>query len=218
MSKYTIELRHLHEDPNFEIFDFHYDFYDEELKANFQKKFINHYYFDEIGAETVSRWKHQLASRLNMIYPYYYQLYQTELKSKDIDFMLNKDLREEFERIVEAEEQSNSKSTANGTNNGDSKTHSKVSNLDNGVASVSMGRGDLTGESEDQSTTTNETKSNSTNQNEKTDKQTEKTILVSQGNIGTTSSAELLERWRDVLINIDRMIIDECKDLFMMIY
>lgn len=218
MSKYTIELRHLHEDPNFEIFDFHYDFYDEELKANFQKKFINHYYFDEIGAETVSRWKHQLASRLNMIYPYYYQLYQTELESKGINFLLNKDLREEFERIVEGTEQSNSQGATNGTNNGDSKMHSKVSNLENGVASVSMDRGDLTGESEDQSTTTNETKTNTTAQNEKTDKQTEKTILVSQGNIGTTSSAELLDKWRSVLINIDQMIIDECKDLFMMIY
>ena len=29
---------------------------------------------------------------------------------------------------------------------------------------------------------------------------------------------ELLERWREVLINIDQMIIDDCKDLFMLIY
>lgn len=219
-NKYSIELRTLLNDELFDVFSFDYDFYtdDEDIKKKFEQKFKDHYLFDEIGAETVARWKHQLKSRLNMIAPYYRQLYETELKSKDIDFMLNKDLREEFERVVEGTEQSNSKGATNGTNNGDSKTHSKVSNLDNGVASVSMDRGDLTGESEDQSTTTNETKTNTTAQNEKTDKQTEKTILVSQGNIGSTSSAELLERWRDVLINIDQMIIDECKDLFMMIY
>ena len=41
---------------------------------------------------------------------------------------------------------------------------------------------------------------------------------LSQGNIGITSSAELLQKWRDVLINIDEMIIEECRDLFMMIY
>ena len=42
--------------------------------------------------------------------------------------------------------------------------------------------------------------------------------IIGKGNIGTTSSAELLSKWREVLINIDRLIIDECKDLFMLIY
>ena len=218
MSKYTIELRYLHEDPTFEIFDFHYDFYDEELKQNFEKKFINHYYFDEIGCETVARWKHQLASRLNMIYPYYYQLYQTELKSKNIEFLLNKDLREEFERTVEGVKQSDTTATSSGSSVGTTSTDSKVSNADNGVADVRITDGGLTGISNDTTNNNTSNQSNATNQHPETDKQTEKTVLISQGNIGITSSAELLERWREVLINIDQMIIDDCKDLFMLIY
>ena len=49
-------------------------------------------------------------------------------------------------------------------------------------------------------------------------KTVEKTDLQSQGNIGITSSAELLQKWREVLINIDEIIIEECRDLFMRIY
>ena len=49
-------------------------------------------------------------------------------------------------------------------------------------------------------------------------KTVEKTDLLSQGNIGITSSAELLQKWREVLINIDEIIIEDCRDLFMKIY
>ena len=44
--------------------------------------------------ETVGRFQHRLKTKLNKIMPYYKQLYETELRSKDIDFMLNKDLIE----------------------------------------------------------------------------------------------------------------------------
>ena len=61
--------------------------------------------------------------------------------------------------------------------------------------------------------------SNDTDNNEnRTGKQKETYELISQGNIGTTSSAELLDKWRECLINIDKIIIDECKDLFIGIF
>ena len=46
----------------------------------------------------------------------------------------------------------------------------------------------------------------------------EETTLVSKGNIGVTSSAELLQKWREVLINIDELIFEDMQDLFMMVY
>ena len=46
----------------------------------------------------------------------------------------------------------------------------------------------------------------------------EKTELLSQGNIGITSSAQLLKEWREVLINMDKIIIDSCNELFMKLY
>ena len=67
---------------------------------------------------------------------------------------------------------------------------------------------------EDDNTFNSSSKSNSN----EVRKQTETNTLTSKGNIGVTSSAELLEKWRKVIINIDELIINECYDLFMGVY
>ena len=210
MSSYTLELRHLHE--TYKVFNFDYDFYidSDVIKNNFEKKFIDEYYFNEIGMETVARFQHRLKTRLNKIMPYYKQLYQTELRSKDIDFMLNKDLVETFERSLESDSNSLNDLTVNNTG----VNNNLESNIENGNASLELDNGSLTNVSK--STLTDNTNSSSII-NDKTS-QNETTRLISKGNIGTTSSAELLEKWRKVLINIDELIINECSDLFMMVY
>ena len=210
MSKYTLELRRIHQ--SHKIFDFDYDFYtnDETIKYNFEDKFINEYYFNEIGFETVGRFKQRLRAKLNKIKPYYSQLYQTELRSKDIDFMLNKDLEEVYERVLEGSNTSMNDVTVDNS----STSNVLESNIDNGNASLELEKGSLTNVGK--STINDNTRSsNSVND---TTSQTERTKLSSKGNIGVTSSAELLEKWRKVIINIDDLIINECSDLFMQVY
>lgn len=208
MSKYTIDIYTLLKDENFKLFNFDYDFYtdDETIKNNFEQKFIDTFMFNEIGFETVLRFKHFLKTKLNNIMPYYSQLYITELKSKDIEFLLNKDLTETFTREVEGTVNNNSSSNASNTNN------FKESSLENGNATLELSHGRLTSISETKDSGTVDNNSSSNNNERET------TTLVSRGNIGITSSAELLQKWREVLINIDNMIIEECKELFMMIY
>lgn len=212
MAKYTIDLYSLLKDSNFKIFNFEYDFYtdDENIRQSFESKFIDRYMFNEIGFETVARFKHFLKERLNSIAPYYKQLYQTELESKNIKFLLNKDLTETFERIIEND--GNNSTDMLSSDNGTQKN--KESYLENGNADLGLNQGNLTGVRE---TSQNNTSNGSTSTNYENN-QSEKTKLVSQGNIGVTSSAELLKQWREVLINIDNMIIEECRDLFMTIY
>ena len=210
MSKYTLELRRIHQ--THKVFDFDYDFYtnDETIKYNFEDKFINEYYFNEIGFETIHRFKQRLRTKLNKIMPYYRQLYQTELRSKDIDFMLNKDLEEVYERVLEGSNTSMNDVTVNNNSTSDV----LESNIDNGNASLELEKGSLTNVGKS-TLNDNTTSSNSVND---TTNQTEKTKLSSKGNIGITSSAELLEKWRKVIINIDDLIINECSDLFMQVY
>lgn len=212
MSKYTIDVYTLLQDKDFSIFDFDYDFYttDKSIKSKFEQKFLDTYLFHEIGQETVARFKHYLKTKLNNIAPYYKQLYETEIRCLDIDFMLNKDLTETYERLVDAESKANNNSSLEdnvlqGT---------KESYLDNGNASLSLTQGNLTGVTSSSS----DNNSTSTSTSTSTDNQSEKTKLISQGNIGVTSSAELLEKWRKVLINLDELIIEECRSLFMLIY
>ena len=292
MSQYTMEIRELVNNPLTPLFNFDYPFYceSEPLKKEFEEKFINHYFFHEIGCETFGRWEQMLKSRLILKMPYYRQLYETYLASKDINFLLNKDLLETIEHTITQssngllqnnasfnqqsssnattsnqqegtttqEESTNQQSTTDTTSSHQNQTTTDTSSshqnqtiesrIENGVSQASLETGYLTGVSqttgsdENQSQTnqsgssslnlTNEQSMNQTSSDEmgtegtsigeqQTTNQsnlTEKTTLVSQGNIGITSSAQLLKEWRDVLLNMDELIIKDCEDLFIQIY
>lgn len=205
-AKYTMELRVLEEDPRYEVFGFDYDFYEPQLKPLFEKKFTDHFYYNEIGFETIPRFRHALKTKLNDIMPYYSQLYRTELAILDIDFMLNKDLVSSTVREFEGDSANNQSSSSAGNSKTD------VSNLDNGVGSVSLAQGYLTGVSGDSSSAEANIDGSSS------ERQKETITITEQGNIGVVSPAALLEQWRKTIINIDQLIFAECQDLFMLIY
>ncbi len=76
MAEYTIELRHIVEGGR-NIFNFPYVFYDESKKYKFEEKFIKHFYFREIGAETIDRFLWFLEDKFNTVLPYYNKLFET---------------------------------------------------------------------------------------------------------------------------------------------
>ena len=216
MAKYTIELRALNNPPFFKLFDFEYDFYEESKKEQFEQKFIDYFYMREIEHATAEEFKHELRTKLNLIAPYYKQLYETELKSKNIEFLLNKDLKETFIREVESDTES--LSNFNNESNGKTKVETlsttndtpqnRIDDLDKYISSASKDK--------NTSDTSSSDNGSSISQNSNTAK--EETTLISKGNIGTTSSAQLLRDWRDVLINIDMMILEECEELFFKLF
>ena len=274
MSKYTFTLNEILEGGD--IFDFDYPFYNDidGAKEQFEDKFKNIFMFHEIGYDEIDMFKHYLKTKLIVLYPYYYQLYQTELRCKDIDFMLNKDLKETFTRELtgavnkELEQTSNRNDTINQTNNEENTITNNVtsninsnlkdiysasnnvnvqdSSVNNGISSVDINEGYLTSvqktddnqeynleeintstannnnEVEENKSNTIEgtnTSSNTSSEIEDiTNTQSETTELISQGNIGVTSSAELLEKWRRVIIDIDMMLINDLATLFLKIY
>ena len=207
MSKYTLELRYLYKDKKFKLFDFPYNLYDNDLKPWFEEKFFQHFMFYEIGFDSVAMFKQRLMSKLNDIFPYYKQLYETEIASKSVDFLLNKDLKESYVRELTSNSNSNQESnvTSNGLSTAGQLTPSLIANSDKIDKFMDTAQKD---ESTNISTATGESTGNSK----------EEYTLTSQGNIGITSSAELLDKWRQVLLNIDLMIFEECNDLFMQIF
>ena len=144
--------------------------------------------------------------------PDYKQLYETELAAKDINFLLNKDLKETF--IREVDNTNNMTGDSLDKITGSDNTDFKESNIANGNASLSYNS--LTSINQNNNDFNNNKSSNSNVVNKGNER--EETTLLSQGNIGITSSAELLQKWRDVIINIDQLIINECRELFMTIY
>lgn len=215
-SKYTLQLYYIYKDDTYNLFDQPYNLYNNELKPYFQEKFFQHFMFYEIGFDNINIFKQHLISTLNDIYPKYKQLYETEIRCQNIDFMLNKDLKESYVRKLNGESEGNSQASSSSDNTSTSNDLSiandtpqnKIDDLDKYMTSASKSNSNSTNNSTSNANNTIKNKSNNVEEYE----------LISQGNIGVTSSAELLEKWRNVLINIDQMIFKELENLFLFVF
>ena len=226
MSNYTIELRFLENPPFNKLFDFEYVYYMKGLvsdevynqkKKEFENKFIETYYFDEIGYTTPDRFKQRLKNYLDKGFKIWNERYKTELEveKQNINFLLNKDLTEERitsgnasgSATTSSSSTSNSNNTANNKNVINDTPDTRFATTENFATSITTDQSN----SNSTNTGTGETTSTSNQNNNVTDK------FTSKGNIGITSSAELLEKWRDVIIDIDNEIIEEADNLFMQI-
>ena len=226
MSNYTIELRFLENPPMTKLFDFSYDYYMkglvsdevyEQKKKEFENKFLEFYYFDEIGYKTPDRFKQRLKNYLDMGFKKWQERYNTELEvqKQNINFLLNKDLIEE--RTTEGNATGNSSTTSTSTSNSNTTANNKNTVNDTPDTRFTSTENFAT------SITTDETSSNSTNtvNGETTNTSNQNSNVnerfTSKGNIGVTSSAELLEKWREVIIDIDNEIIEGAEKYFMQI-
>ena len=226
MSNYTIELRFLENPPIYKLFNFDYVYYMkglvpdevyEQKKKEFENKFLEFYYFDEIGYKTPDRFKQRLKNYLDMGFKVWQERYNTELEvqKQNINFLLNKDLTEE--RITEGNATGNSSTTSTSTSNSNTTANNKNTVNDTPDTRFTSTENFAT------SITTDETSSNSTNtgNGETTNTSNQNSNVnerfTSKGNIGVTSSAELLEKWRDVIIDIDNEIIEGAEKFFMQI-
>lgn len=82
MSKYTTELRWVIEN-GYDLQLNEYPIFDENYRQKLNQKIINHYYFREIGFETVGLFRFYLKQTMNEIMPYYNQLYESALLEID---------------------------------------------------------------------------------------------------------------------------------------
>lgn len=102
-SKVTIELRDIVTGDNpVDIWAFDYpSYYKGDEKRAFEQKVINHFYFRQLGQETVGRWLHMFRSRIREIMPYYLQMYKSvEIMEKIEDPFGNVDVTETFEQTA----------------------------------------------------------------------------------------------------------------------
>ena len=231
MANFTMEVREMMSQPLINgVFTFDYEFYSDNVqdKETFEKLFVSHFYFREIGFETPERFKVKLQSKLNLIMPYYRQLAMTEWdKVRSIEQMMeSKNLTETTEHIQSiqgnSETQSNQSSSSNATQNATSTNESKASNLADGVSQSTLTDGYLTasGKTEQTDNTQSEATGNANQSILGNNEQqlTEKTTFTSNGDIGIQTPAYAIAEWRKIIININQMIINECEDLFMKIY
>ena len=181
------------------IWDFDYpSYYKGEEKKAFEQKVIDHYYMREIGQETVGRFLHYFRSRIREIMPYYIQLYESEAIMKGIeDPFGNVDITETFEQT----------STGSGSGNAGSDSENKYLNTPQGAV-----------ENIDDGYITNAEKNNSNSTNSFTNEGTVRHTFTKKGNQGVNTYAHDMVELRKTFLNIDMMIIDDLRNLFMGVY
>lgn len=178
-----------------DIFDFDYPFYNEAYKPTFQQHFIEHFYFDEIGQETVARFKMRLKIKMNLIMPYWNKIFNADtLEQRILD---NYDVTETYEREVE----NNTNTTSDNTNNNlTSDTpvtridFEKVDYFSSIIKDFNNSQSKINGDS------------------------IEKWVRKMQGNIGVQTDADAILKYWQSLRQIEKEIFNECDDLFMGVY
>lgn len=190
-------------------------------KVAFEQKILDHYRFRQIGQETVGRWLHYFRSRIREIMPYYVQLYEFEAKWFNVDDPLESyNLVETFEETSHgsgtqstsgsSENTSESSGTTESTRKHSDTPQGTIDNLDSYMSEATRENGTQTGSA----TVSGSDSSESSSENTGTTSHT----LTRRGNIGVQPLGGEVQNIRDAFINIDLMVINELKDLFLQVY
>lgn len=212
VAKYTVQIRTILAN-NGDIFDFNYPIWKESYRTVLETKIINHFYFREIGFETVEQFKWFLAEKLNLIMPYYNEHYKAnERFFNDFDPYKNKDVTTTETRTTEGESSSQSEGESSQTSEGvnkeifqDTPTNKLMSTKDyatNITDNTSSGEG----KTESSGTTTGTAKS------------VDEFISKTYGHDGMRYPNDILLDLRKTFNNVDAMILDELDELFLNLY
>lgn len=240
MSKYTTQLRWIIETYSNNsdlpitqqidraapfIFDFDFPIWNNDYKPVLERKILMHYFSKEIAFETVGLWKLYLNERLNLIMPYYSQLYQTTVNKYDplTDYDITETITIKREGTEQADYKGNGNTTVTNDSTAEASSTSKdvVSDLPQTIASggdYATSESDTTQSNNQSSKSSDTTVASSNSTNNIGRNETETHTNNKSGLTGSRSKQDLIQAYRNTILNIDRMIIDELKDLFMMIY
>lgn len=234
MSEYTILFRTLLHTDFIPALD-DYPIFDESYRNALNAKILNHYNDHEIGLETPDLFNHYLSTRMTEIMPYYNEMYRVQA------LIANPFHNFEFSETSKREtDQDNTQKTTGEnteTTNQDSDTtftkgqvrsHSAQSdtpqsnltpyNVATGgyasLVNMSETESDNDVTSGQVSTDAQQNSQTATTGNIKTIDDYIRTITGSQG----ISKPEILKQYKSAFINIDRDIINELRDLFMIVY
>ncbi len=202
MAHYTTTIKTLL-DNGFDLGLDDYPIWNESYRSVLNKKITDHYYMDEIGYETAELFKHFLNARMREIMPYYNDLYNTQEKMIN-DTLENVDLYES--------------STRNNTNSVNTESTSNTNNK-NLFQDTPQGQLDFT-DIENQRWATNLTmnKTGISDESSSNGENNEEYTRHVHGNNGKDYKIKMLIDIKNNLKNIDMMIINDLRELFMQIY
>lgn len=204
----TVELGRLVE-MGVKVFDFDYPVPAQEIQYNgkvakvdfdkdrLEQKILDHYRFHQIGQETVGRFLHCFRTRIREIMPYYVQLYEFDAIFKNIEDPLESyHLEETLDKVMRGHNTADT--NTNSTNRHSDTPQGTIDNIDRHLTDASKNTSNATASVDDESK--------------------EDYTLVRRGNIGVQPLGGEVENIRHAFINIDMQIIEDLRDLFLLVY
>lgn len=227
--KYTITLRDVVR-LGYQLFDENYlcIYTNPVERAAFEDVIYKHFYARQIGFETIDRFLLEFNNALNLAYP----LMKQKLESSEAyttyigkEGAFNNYSVTESESVGRAESATSSMTGASsGTSSNTVDRSSTTSNLAGAIPSTPYLNLDTYADSASRDTSTGADTENTTNST--TDNQTlnntangtEQRNLTRVGNIGTMTAADVLIKWREVMLNINMEYVKMLESLFLQIF
>lgn len=199
-----------------------YPIYDESHRETLNAKIYNRYRFREIGFETAAMFTHYFITMLNEIMPYYNEMYATA--ARQYDFLSDADLTE-TENISTNSSSSGSSATSssdttqNAANGKDTRARSDTPQGSFNFSAVADNTYLTDAEISESSSTASSNASGQTASNSSAQGagQSARTKHISGKSPGRTY-ADMIREYRETVLNIDKMILDELNICFMGVY
>ena len=207
-------------------------------RQELNNKILNYYKYREIGFETFGRFLDELECALLEIMPRYNQLYFSA--DQDFNVTYNVDYKRTIDRNKEGTNNTESTSTTNSSATDSTNTSSSINSYTKDVKSQTpQGELDITAQninsvsyadevnwnsnqSSDSATSSGSSSTNASNNGNVSgnDTEQESTIETTKGNFGVVSAQDLILKYRQTILNIDQMIINDprIQELFMLVY
>lgn len=173
----------------------------EDKKVELETKIIKHYFMREIGFDSWGRFKLALNERLNMMMPYFNDLYKS-IELQGDNPLSNNEITEVKKSI------SSSENTGSATSNDTTNTKQVFED----TPTSSLGNEDYA-----TNITKNNLESNNASTNQGTSRGTDDMTRTITG-LSNYSKQEMIARYRENIINVDEAIVNELYDLFLLIY
>lgn len=214
---YTTNFRDCKELYQYEIFPDEYDFYtdDENIRKKFESKFFNFYYMNDLAWDQLSIWKHYFKNHMEIENIRYKNMFEMKMQELELN---NVDIKEIIQRINEGE--GTSENTTDSESTGVNENDSNVRDYDTPQGRINPAN--LDGHISGLTSTDNTQNSSSTGKSKGSSFNTainqEDTERHLKGYQGSKTISELKHELLNVIINIDKEIIKDCKKLFLNVW
>jgi hypothetical protein len=211
------------------LFDFDFPFYveNEKIKVEFEKYLCYTYFNESIGFETPDAWKFAFKQKMLEIMPYYKELYRTTLFEYEplINRVFTSSDKVNETNITDYTNDSKHNNSAASNSNGHGNSTSDNQSITSDAPQINFSQNDyasdlVRGQTKKVVENSDATLSNdSGNTNIVSKNIDDKNRILKHEEKGFSGSyQEEIKKIRENILNINKMICDDCCDLFMLIY